>query len=166
MKSISEMNNTASSFDLAPIVFGTALSVCDDIHLELALELARRVSAPLVLAHALELPVALRRDARTSAWVMSRRNRSVRRAAERLGRGGVSVDARVRLGRSAVVLAATGAAMGARLIVARSMPRRNWERWLSESVAGELVVRTKTPSMVLRDPGRLGEWLRGERPLK
>lgn len=159
--------NPASAFNAtSPIVCGTELSFRDDVSLEVSAALARRFSAPLVLAHAVELPRAVLRDAEVFRWIMARRKRSVHRVAAHLRGKKFPVGERVDLGRPAVFLAETAAAEPARLIVVGSLRHHRWERWLGTGVARLTTARAMTPTLVLRETKRLLAWLRGERPLK
>jgi hypothetical protein len=53
-----------------------------------------------------------------------------------------------------------------RLIVVGSLGRRAPEKWLLGSVAERTAERAETPTLVLRAPGRLHEWLNGTRTLE
>lgn len=73
------------------ILCGTDFSPAADLAVDVATDFARRIEAPLTLAHAVELPHALKSDARASRWFTASRKRSLRETAAASRKRGVEV---------------------------------------------------------------------------
>jgi hypothetical protein len=63
-----------------------------------AAEVAHRLGVPLALAHAVEMPRTLRRDAKASRWLVANRKRTLHEAAVPLSEKGLKVEEAVRPG--------------------------------------------------------------------
>ena len=148
------------------ILCGTDFSAAADVAVDVATDFARRLGAPLTLAHAVEMPRALKRDVRTSRWVTASRKRWLRATAEASRKRGVEVNEYVSVGSGDEVLVEKAAADKARMIVVSSLGDRRPAKWLLGSVAERIAERSAIPTLVLRNADPLRAWLRGRRPLK
>jgi len=148
------------------ILCGTDFSAAADVAVDVATDLARRLDAPLTLAHAVELPHALKRDAKATRWLTPIRKRWLRETAEASRKRGVEVLESVSVGRADEVLVEKAAADRARMIVISSLGDRRPGKWLLGSVAERTAGGAKTPTLVLRNAEPMRAWLRGKRPLK
>ncbi len=148
------------------ILCGTDFSSAAGVAADVATELARRLDAPLTLAHAVELPSALKNDARAARWLTAARKRWLRETAEVSRKRGVEVLKSLCVGRADEVLVENAAADNARMIVISSLGDRRPGRWLLGSVAERTAMRAETPTLVLRNAEPIRAWLRGKRPLK
>ncbi len=148
------------------IVCGLDLSIDDNRALEVSAALANRLTAPLIVAHGVDLPNSLLRDGPAARWLAASRKRTVRLAAEAIRARGLRVAERVEMGRPDVLLTKLAAKARARLLVLGGNRRGRWERMLGLSVAGRTIPRAETPMLILRDAEPLRSWLGGGRPLK
>jgi nucleotide-binding universal stress UspA family protein len=148
------------------ILCGTDFSPAADVAVDVATDFARRLNAPLTLAHALELPRALKGDTKASRWLTAIRKRWVRETADASRKRGVEVLEFVGVGSADEVLVQKAAADQARMIVVSSLGDRSPGKWLLGSVAERTAGRAETPTLVLRNADPLRAWLRGKGPLK
>lgn len=148
------------------LVCGTDLSPRSDDAIEVAAGLARRLAAPLVLAHAVHLPRALLRDATATRWIVANRKRSLRTVAEEVRAPDLEVIERVLIGRPDEMLAEAAATEQARMIVVSAARNGVLERGFRRSVAKRTARRATSPTLILRGSEPWRAWLRGERPLK
>jgi len=148
------------------ILCGTDFSVAADMAVDVATDFARKLGAPLTLAHAVELPHALKSDTKATRWLTASRKRSLRETADASRKRGVEVLEFVSVGSADEVLVQKAAAEKARMIVVSSLGDRRPGKWLLGSVAERTAERAETPTLVLRKAEPLRAWLRGKRPLK
>lgn len=148
----------------APVVYGTDFSTDANAQLEAAAEFARRLNAPLVLTHAIDLPRTLARDARASRWLIAIRKRGLRETATSLRENGLKIVETVRPGPAAKTLSQVADDEKAQLIVVSARPQRIRE--LRAGTAARVAARSRTPILLLRQAEPVRRWLRGERPLK
>lgn len=148
------------------ILCGTDFSAAADVAVDVATDIARRFDAPLNLAHAVELPHALKSDARAARWLTAGRKRWLRATAEASRKRGVEVFESVTVGSADEVLVLQAAAAKARMIVLSSLGDRRPGKWLLGSVAERTAARAEVPTLVLRNADLLRVWLRGKKSLK
>lgn len=148
------------------ILCGTDFSPAADVATEVAAAIARKIDAPLLLAHAVEIPETIPPDAKALRWLTASRGRGLRDEAERIRETGVNVEARATAGRADEVLVNLARKGKSRMIVVSSLGRRRPGRWLLGSVAERTAERADVPTLVLRHAGALRAWARGQRTLK
>lgn len=148
----------------APIVYGTDFSSHANAQLEAAAEFARRLKAPLVLAHAIDLPRTLARDARASRWFTAIRERSLRDTAASLRKDGLKIVEVARPGPAPKTLSQVADDEKAQLIIVSA--RRQRIGALRASTAARVAERSRTPMLLLRHAEPVRGWLRSKRPLK
>lgn len=149
----------------APIVYGTDFSPGAKVQLEAAAEFARRLNAPLVLTHAIDLPRTLARDTRASRWLTALRKRGLRETATSLREDGLKVVEVARPGPADEMLLQVADDENAQLIVVSGRSQRIGQR-LRAGTTGRVATRSHTPVLMLREAEPVRGWLRGERPLK
>lgn len=148
------------------ILCGTDFSRAADVAVDVATEMASRLGAPLSFAHALELPHALKGEAKAVRWLTGIRKRRLRKIAESRRKRGVAVRESVTVGRADEVLVRMAAAENARMIVVSSLGDRRPGKWLLGSVAERTAANAGAPVLVLRNADSLRSWLHGKRSLK
>lgn len=149
-----------------PIVTATDFSPSTDAAIEVATELALHLKAPLALAHAVEMPRTLARDAKASRWLVASRKRSLRGAATSLREKGVEIVEEVRSGPVDETILQVARDAKAQLIVVPNAGRRPAGKWRRGSVPARVAGQTHIPVLMLRDAEPLRGWLHGRRPLK
>lgn len=132
-----------------PVVCGTDFSALAQQSAVLAHALAERLGVPLHLLHVSE-------DGRSGG-------ESLREAGARLGSG---VMTECLPGHPDEALVARADQLSASLLVIGSLGRRNLQDWLLGSTAERTVRCARVPCLVVRQPERLSDWLRGARPLR
>lgn len=149
---------------IPPIVYATDLSPWAESAGEIVAEFARRLRAPLALAHPIPLPGDLARARKASRWLVASRKRTLRQTATSLREKDLDVVESVRPGPSAASLAQWAEDQKARLIVVPHERRRTpW--WRRASLAVQVAGRARTPILVLRETESLRPWMDEKRPL-
>jgi nucleotide-binding universal stress UspA family protein len=148
------------------IVCGTDFSPPACAASDVASGIARRLGVPLTLAHAVEMPGSIASDKKAVAWLTANREKVLRQEAVRARKLGAEVVPHMESGRGDEVLVKLASDAKSRLIVVGSLGRRAPEKWLLGSVAERTAERAETPTLVLRAPERLHEWLNGTRTLE
>lgn len=149
------------------ILCGTDFSPEAEQAAEAAAVIARKLGAPLVLAHAIEVPHLGASRAEFLKWMTASRGSELRKQVDGLRESGVEVEMRAPAGRADEVLCELAEKKEPRLIVLASQRRRGAvDRWLLGSVIERTAQRALTPTLVVRDAATLAAWARGERPLK
>ncbi len=144
------MKNTNSQ----PILCGTDFSENAKQATNVAAALAKRLSAPLRLVHASEIPA--------SPVIQEHLHDEVRR----LHDTGADITAEVIEGSASEVLMQTALQHAARLIVVSSLGKSAPTRWLLGSVAERTAESSPVPTLVVREAAPFEAWARGERALK
>lgn len=142
-----------------PIVTATDFSPSTDATIEVATELARHLKAPLALAHAVEMPRTLARDAKASRWLVASRKRSLRVAATSLREKGVEIVEAVRSGPVDETILQVARDAKAQLIVVPDAGRRSAGKWRRGSMPTRVAGQTHIPVLMLRDAEPLRGWL-------
>ena len=148
------------------IVCGTDFSPPASVATDVAAAIARRLGVPLTLAHAVEMPGSIAADEKAVAWLTNNREKVLRQEAARARKKGCEIVPHMEPGRGDEVLVKLASVSKSRLIVIGSLGRRAPEKWLLGSVAERTAERAETPTLVLRAPEGLREWLNGTRTLK
>lgn len=149
----------------APIVYGTDFSPRAKAELEVAAEFARRLDAPLVLTHAIDLSRTLARDVEASRWLTASRKRDLREIANSLRENGFKVVEVARPGPVDQTLSQVAADEKAELLMVSERSQRIGQG-LRTSTAARVAARTHTPMLLLRETEPVRAWLRGDCPLK
>ncbi len=147
------------------ILCGTDFSPAAEVAVDVATDFARRLSSPLTLVHAVELPRVLKGDAKASKWLGAVRKRSLREVAEGSRKRGVAVREVVAVGSADDVLVRTAESERPRFVVVSSLGHRSPGNWFLGSVAERTAGRAATPTLVLRKADPIRAWLRGKRSL-
>src|SRR4051812_24876017 len=158
MKTKSAQKLTSASTVTGGVLCGTDFSAAAELALDVSTDFARRVDEPLILAHALELPRALKGDVRATRWLAASRKRSLREMGEGSRQRGVEVLERVGLGRADEVLLQTADSEKARMIVVSSRRDRRPARWLRRSVVERIAGRGQIPTLMLRNAEPVRAW--------
>ena len=156
----------ASTAVVRGVVCGTDFSTGGDTAAALAASLARKMSVPLTLAHALELPSTFDSDAKALRWFTANRADELAKEAAALRKSGLLVREHVVAGRADEMLVKLAQAEKPRLIVLSSLGRRRPGQWRLGSVAERTAERATMPTLILREAGRMRAWVRGRHPLK
>jgi nucleotide-binding universal stress UspA family protein len=139
-----------------------------------AAALAARLRAPLVLAHALDLPwtrivaglAAHEAERAPSAPADAACREALARSAAALSELGAEVTTELVEGAPDEALLALAAERGARMIVVGSVGRRHARLWRLGSVADRLAQGSGVPVLVVRDAAPFEAWRSGVRALR
>jgi nucleotide-binding universal stress UspA family protein len=148
------------------VLCGTDFSTGGDTAAALAASLARKLSVPLTLAHALELPGTFDSDTKALRWLTANREAELAKKAVALRKSGLPVREHVAAGQADEMLLKLAQAEKPRLIVLSSLGRRRAGQWLLGSVAERTAERATVPTLILREASRMRAWVRGRQPLK
>jgi nucleotide-binding universal stress UspA family protein len=139
-----------------PILVGTDFSDPARTALDWAIDLARALSAHIVVAHVFDLPIvgfldaSLVVDAKTAAKMSDEAQKALDAEIARMRNLGVAVEGQLRQGDARDVLPSLAATVGAKLIVVGSHGRRGMARALLGSVAESVVRASSVPVVVVR----------------
>jgi nucleotide-binding universal stress UspA family protein len=147
------------------VLAGTDFSENATRALDVAAALARHLGDDLQLVHVqAEIPRGSDSELRLQLRESAEKNLAL--DAERLRQGGLEVHCTVAEGRPDAVLIDEAARDNARLIVLASQGHIAPERWFVGRVSERTAENAAVPTLVVRSPGPLLEWLSGKRPLR
>ena len=147
-----------------PIICGTDFSEPSQQAADVAVALARRLGAPLVLVHGVDE----RGDIPSGYWArfMAEDRPELEKETARLRQLGMEVRAEIVGGVPDEGVAKYAEKARARLIVLGSGGKGTVERWILGSAAERIAESATMPVLIVRDPIPLETWARNERALK
>lgn len=147
------------------IVCGIDFSPHSRLAVRASAALARRLDLPLHLAHVAEVPDfdGLPPADRTS--MISRLEQRLREEANAVVTDGLEVATKLLVGHADEALVEFADRVDARLLVVGSVGRRDPDRWRVGKTVERLIVASRTPVLVVREPEGFLAWAEGERPL-
>lgn len=152
--------------DERTIVCGTDFSATAAEAVDIAAEMARRLSTKLLLVHVGEFRGLAVADPGLFEQVVSKNRQELDREAERLRKSGTNVEEKLLSGSVFNELVDVAAESNARLIVVGAVGHGVARRLLVGSVAERVAETSAVPTLVVRPGSRLGSWIRGEHALK
>jgi nucleotide-binding universal stress UspA family protein len=161
-----ERNIVTRKNDKRPIVCGTDFSALASEAVYIAAAMARRLETKLVLVHVDQLLGALVSNPVVLEAAILQRRGDLDDEAQRLREMGTQVDEKFVSGSAFDELVTAAKKSKARFIVVGAVGHGVARRLLVGSVAERTAETSHIPTLVVRPGGRLGSWIRGERPLK
>jgi nucleotide-binding universal stress UspA family protein len=161
-----ERNIVTRKNDKRPIVCGTDFSALASEAVYIAAAMARRLETKLVLVHVDQLLGALVSNPVVLEAAILQRRGDLDDEAQRLREMGTQVDEKFVSGSAFDELVTAAKKSKARFIVVGAVGHGLARRLLVGSVAERTAETSHIPTLVVRPGGRLGSWIRGERPLK
>lgn len=136
------------------VLCGTDFSPAARQAADVACSLAQCLHTSLALTHVSEIPA------------FPELLKELGAEANRLRQSGASVHDCILIGHPGAELVKRAKPKTCKLVVVSSLGKREFQRWLLGSVSERTAERAAVPTLVVRDPGPLMAWTRGERPLK
>jgi nucleotide-binding universal stress UspA family protein len=161
-----ERNIVTRKNDKRPIVCGTDFSALASEAVYIAAAMARRLETKLVLVHVDQLLGALVSNPVVLEAAILQRRGDLDDEAQRVRELGTQVDEKFLSGSACDELVTAAKKSKARFIVVGAVGHGLARRLLVGSVAERTAETSHIPTLVVRPGGRLGSWIRGERPLK
>jgi nucleotide-binding universal stress UspA family protein len=161
-----ERNIVTQKNDKRPIVCGTDFSAVASEAVDIAAAMARGLETKLVLVHVDQLLGVLVSNPLVLEAAILQRRGDLDDEAQRLRKLGTQVDEKFVSGSAFDELVTAAKKSKARFIVVGAVGHGLARRLLLGSVAERTAETSRIPTLVVRPGGRLGSWIRGERPLK
>src|SRR5688500_8088340 len=133
---------------------------------DVALAIAIRLNAPLVLVHVADEAHSFEEGTKDFRLAMRRAKALLRKEAQRLRRGSARIEEVVLHGRWAELAIGDFLAKNPPLlVVVSSVSKTVFDRWTLGSVSEHIAQHSPVPTLVIRAPERLLSWTRQERRL-